>query len=270
MPHTATSCENAAENLIRHGYAVLKWHESPIPALQKIFADGRDFFGLGDERKFAASSPSRLEGYRPLGAEFSEIPQRPDLCEYFTVWPWNAAVPEIRVWAQCSEFHGSMSSVLPRFAAIADAILECLRQRVNPEGQCIQTFEASYLQMNHYRPADFDRDFLQDCHEDGHILTILKSTAPGLEIRTTSGFTAIDIEQDELLVFPGSILTLVTGGLIPPLFHRVRNDRTTMTRQSLLYFVNPSLSQETRPWIQNQSNFSTSIRTIARSCIGGR
>jgi isopenicillin N synthase-like dioxygenase len=76
--------------------------------------------------------------------------------------------------------------------------------------------------------------------------------------------------DDEFLLVPGSLLTLITGGLIPPLFHRVRNDRSIAVRQSLLYFVNPGLREETVPWIENEGNRGISVRTVALSCIGGR
>jgi hypothetical protein len=85
-----------AQSLIEKGYALLKDDASLMPMVRKAFSEGQEFFRQCDEAKRAASSPSRLEGYRHLGAEFSQTPERPDLCESFSVWCWNATEPEIR------------------------------------------------------------------------------------------------------------------------------------------------------------------------------
>ena len=39
---------------------------------------------------------------------------------------------------------------------------------------------------------------------------------------------------------PGSVLTALSGGKIPPLYHQVRNHGLD-DRQSLMYFVNPEV-----------------------------
>ena len=36
--------------------------------------------------------------------------------------------------------------------------------------------------MNYCLPTPPERDLLQDKHEDGHMVTVLHATAPGLEI----------------------------------------------------------------------------------------
>ena len=42
---------------------------------------------------------------------------------------------------------------------------------------------------------------------------------------------------DQMLVMPGSLLTTMTGGEIPPLYHQVRNHRYPQ-RTTVLAFVN--------------------------------
>jgi isopenicillin N synthase-like dioxygenase len=265
-----TNYEAAAQSLIDRGYALLNDDASLMQLVGRVFSEGREFFQQSDETKRAASSSSKLEGYRPFGAEFSQTPERPDLCEFFSVWCWNRTDPEIGVWASRNGLHNAMSSALLAYSTVANNVLEELRRRLKPQGQKIDASEASYLQMNYYRPAVFERELLQDSHEDGHVLTILKATAPGLEIRVADQFSRIDMADDEFLLLPGGILTLMTGGLISPLFHRVRNDRSSAIRQSLLHFTNPSMAEETTPWIENESNRGISIRTTALSCVGAR
>jgi isopenicillin N synthase-like dioxygenase len=59
---------------------------------------------------------------------------------------------------------------------------------------------------------------------------------------------------DEMLIMPGSLLTLMTGGAIPPLFHQVKNSRRQDPRYSMMFFVNPEGNQVLEPWIRNESN----------------
>ena len=260
----------AARSLMERGYALLKGEMALMKMAQRVFCEGQAFFAQGDEVKLAAATPSRLEGYRPMGAEFSETPEETDLCEFFSVWHWNQADAETGVWATQNSLHATLASALPSFADVADGVLEALRHRLNHQGQKIEVMQASYLQVNYYRPRDFDRELLQEAHEDGHVLTIHKATSRGLEIRSDGLFSSLEIGEDELLLLPGRLLTLVTGGAVAPLFHRVRNDRSAADRQALLYFVNPSMLEETHPWIESDINRGVSIRAVAQACIGAR
>lgn len=260
----------AARSLLEVGYARVRVDSSLMGQVREAFSAGEEFFQLADEVKSAAACPSRLEGYRPFGAEYSETPHRPDLCEFFSVWMANADAPDIRSWASSHRLHAKMLSTLPAYSILGNGVLEALRSRLNPEGQEIDISTTSYVQMNHYRPSASARDLLQDRHEDGHLLTVLKSTAAGLEIEVGGRYEPVSLQDDEFLLLPGSLLTLLTGGLIPPLFHRVRNDGRTTVRQSILHFANPSLTHETKPWIENETNHGLNILAIARSCVGAR
>jgi isopenicillin N synthase-like dioxygenase len=260
----------AAHSLVTQGYALVRDETSLMPLVRAAFSEGQGFFDENQEHKLAAASPSKLEGYRPIGTEFSETPEQPDLCESFSVWGWNSAEVEVRAWSTRNRLHGAMTLALPGFAGITNAVLEALRLRLNRKGQKIVASEASYLQINHYRPRHFDREFLQETHEDGHVLTIHKATGSGLEYCAGDHFAPLMTKDNGFLLLPGSLLTLITGGVIPPLFHRVRNDHSSAVRQSLLYFVNPSLVDETAPWIDNHTNRGVSIRSVALSCIGAR
>lgn len=259
-----------AKSLLDRGYALVRDDGELMPMVGRMIEEARSFFAQDDAAKLAASTPSRLEGYRPMGAEFSDNPEETDLCEFFSVWHWNQGNTEIEKWARANRLHAAMTMALPGFARVADGVLEALRARLNPNGQRVDVTEASYLQVNHYRPREFDRELLQGPHEDGHVLTIHKATGHGLEIRSDDRFHALAIADDEFLILPGSLLTLITGGALAPLFHQVRNDKATGDRQALLYFVNPSMVQETRPWIVTDANRDLSVLAIARACIGAR
>jgi isopenicillin N synthase-like dioxygenase len=264
------SYDAAAVSLITHGYALLKIDDALRPVVHQAFYEARAFFSRDNQAKLATADLSRLEGYRPMGAEFSEHPNEIDLCEYFSVWHWNQSEAKANAWISQNTLHATLTSALHDFANVADGVLEALRCRLNPKAQKVDVAQASYLQMNHYRPRDFEREFLQGAHEDGHVLTIHKATGRGLEVQLDGCFSGLDIAEDEFLLLPGSLLTLITGSSIAPLFHRVRNDRSSADRLALLYFVNPSMTLETQPWLASKINQGVSIREIARSCIGAR
>jgi len=264
------SYNEIAEAVIANGHALLLDPSVLLRYTLSAFAEGEAFFAQSEAAKLAASSPALLEGYRPFGAEYSETPDRPDLCEFFAVWPWNQGLTEVGEWASRCALQRGMSDALPAFAAVANGLIDALRRQINASAPTMEVSPASYLQMNHYRPRDFDEELLQDPHEDGHILTILKSTHPGLEILIGDAFVPITLPDDAFMVLPGSMMTLITGGRIAPLYHRVRNDHATASRQTLIHFVNPSTIEETVPWIENAENRNVSIRELALSCIGAR
>ena len=55
-------------------------------------------------------------------------------------------------------------------------------------------------------------------------------------------------DPDEIVIMPGSVLTALSGGKIPPLYHQVRNHGLD-DRQSLMYFVNPEVDEPLFSWI---------------------
>ena len=111
--------------------------------------------------------------------------------------------------------------------------------------------KASYLQINYCLPTPAERDLLQDKHEDGHMVTVLHATAPGLEIypgRALDEVKPMLPGPDEIVIMPGSVLTALSGGKIQPLYHQVRNHGLD-DRQSLMYFVNPEIDEPLFGWI---------------------
>lgn len=62
---------------------------------------------------------------------------------------------------------------------------------------------------------------------------------------------------------PGSLLTLMTGGLIKPIVHRVRDDRSTAIRQLLTFFISPSLQYKAEPWVADENHQGDAIGEMA-------
>jgi isopenicillin N synthase-like dioxygenase len=121
--------------------------------------------------------------------------------------------------------------------------------------------KASYLQFNYCLPTPPERDLLQDKHEDGHLLTVLHATAPGLEIFIDECAGPLLPAPDEVVVMPGSVLTALTGGRVAPLYHQVRNHNLGEgERQSLMYFVNPEIDEPLYSWAASDRGERIDIR----------
>jgi len=154
-------------------------------------------------------------------------------------WRERTSLP----WARTNPLHLALRAAAPRYAALVDGMLEEIRRELNPRGDRVASAEFSYFQLNHYRPRGETRDFLQDAHEDGHMLTVVTSRQPGLEAEIGGRFEAVNFARDELLLMPGSILSQMTGGRVRPLVHRVRNHPGLAKRQSLMFFANAPVTR---------------------------
>ncbi|MBG77463.1 MAG: hypothetical protein CL570_00320 [Alphaproteobacteria bacterium] len=281
------SPQEAAKALVQHNYAIIKLPKNVLETANNILCDGLTFFQQDNKIKKASASLNILEGYRKLGAEKDSVTGRPDLSESYTTWFCNASNPDIETWARNCQFHQTMSSGLAVYAGFTDEILKALRSEIMPDypvsdEPVIDIRHLSYLQMNFYRPAihkSNDRDTVMDPHEDGHILTILKPTKPGLmvapgelvEMPTSQNpmgifkhgadFQFVDVAADEAILVPSSPTFYMTGGLIKPLFHGVVNKGDEI-RQSLMFFVNPSRNVPLEPWVKNEKNRDVNIHNV--------
>ncbi|RLS55825.1 MAG: 2OG-Fe(II) oxygenase [Planctomycetota bacterium] len=127
-------------------------------------------------------------------------------------------------------------------SAIAERLLEAICVAFHAECR-IPIRDNSYLQFcayaDQYRRED--REYLQDRHEDGNLLTLVKASHEGLVIFPRGVPHKVDILEDEAIVFTGSLLTVLSGGRIPFMDHAVRNPPKSVSRSSLVYFVLPDL-----------------------------
>jgi isopenicillin N synthase-like dioxygenase len=117
----------------------------------------------------------------------------------------------------------------------------------------------SRLQMNYSQPSQISAPLINDLHEDRDLITITCATGPGLQVQVGSGeFKSVTTEQGELLILPGEIAWLLSGGYVQPLWHRVITCPEQPVRKSLLFFgdIDPSLCE---PWVRNEINSGVDI-----------
>jgi len=237
-----------ASALIRDGHARVPPTAALDRSLRPVLAEARRFFGSPLQEKARAASAEILEGFRPQGREYSQDPSRPDLNESFSVWPRNSANSAVPS-AGREPLHVAMRNLIDVYVPIVTQTLVYLRRHfVSDDAASFDFLDASYLQVNAYRPREAAREFLQDLHEDGHLITIIGADAPGLEVQVDGRMIESDLHEGGVLVLPGSILTAITGGAIPPMSHRVRK-HDVEHRLSVMFFVNPSMAAPVWPWV---------------------
>jgi isopenicillin N synthase-like dioxygenase len=246
----------AASDIIDTGYAVVKLSDLDTANLQAALATANRFFERPLEEKIGHGSTDHNYGYRPFGIEYSVTPERPDMNECFTVWSSRLdLIPQAEKIQDVTEaFLAWRDSLAPLVQAVLDEVAKAFSAGLAPAFE-----KASYLQMNYCLPTPLERDLLQDKHEDGHMVTVLHATAPGLEIYVNDSVQPMLPDTDEVVIMPGSVLTALTGGKIAPLYHQVRNHGLD-DRQSIMYFVNPEVDAPLFAWIDAPDGTRADIR----------
>jgi len=195
----------------------------------------------------------KTDGFMPSGTTFARDVQKTDLCQTFNYW-----------FSYRDVHRGYEFSRNPLYAAVSDCEVELhnITQAIVNEMALHYGYrhpllirDDSYVQFNMY-PASLkrpDRKYLQEIHEDGHIITYVKPNAPGLLIYAQGKEQLINLEVDEAIVMAGSLLTELTDGQVLPLYHAVLDLNLPAARASLIYNVNalcesvPSVSGRSIP-----------------------
>jgi isopenicillin N synthase-like dioxygenase len=252
----ADAVSKASRDIIDKGYAVVKLGAIDAARLHAAIDTAVDFFQRPLAEKNLHGSADHNYGYRPFGIEYSVTPDRPDMNECFTLW--SSRLDLIPNAADIRDLNDSFlrwrDSLAPLVTAVLDEVARTFGAGGSPEFE-----KASYLQINYCLPTPPERDLLQDRHEDGHMVTVLHATAPGLEIYVNDEVKAMQPGPDEVVIMPGSVLTALSGGKIAPLYHQVRNHGLA-DRQALMYFVNPEVESPLYSWLDSPDGSREDIR----------
>ncbi len=248
----------ASQDILDQGYAVVKLSDVDTFNLHHAISTAVSFFGRPLEEKQAHGSTDHNYGYRPFGIEYSISPDRPDMNECFTVW--SSRLDLIPNADDITDLTGAFLSWRDSLAPLVKAILDEVAKNFGTD-DAPEFEKASYLQINYCLPTPAERDLLQDKHEDGHMVTVLHATAPGLEIYVNDDVKPMLPARDEIVIMPGSVLTALSGGKIEPLYHQVRNHCLGEgERQSIMYFVNPEIDEPLFGWIDAPDGERADIR----------
>ena len=261
-PAVDTTIDRAARDILDQGYAVVKLRDVDAYNLHHAISTAVTFFERPLEDKAAHGSTDHNYGYRPFGIEYSISPDRPDMNECFTLWA--SRLDLIPNAGDIQDLTGAFLSWRDSLAPIVRAVLDEVARSFGADAPAFE--KASYLQINYCLPTPAERDLLQDKHEDGHMVTVLHATAPGLEIYVNDEVKPMLPAKDEIVIMPGSVLTALSGGKIQPLYHQVRNHCLGEgERQSIMYFVNPEIDEPLFGWIDGADGERADIREHVRN-----
>ena len=241
------------------GFARVPVTDAMARKIDRIYRLGEQFFVRSEADKQSYSMQSFVEGYRELGPEYSQVPERPDLTESFSAWNRNRGRPEVEEVVGGLELHRELREVSDELSLIVRGIFRAMADAWAPGSPELRFYKGTYVQLNYYEPSQHSAELLQDLHEDAHLLTLVKANAPGLEIEVDGTYVPAGADGNEIVFMPGSLLSLMTGYKIKPGYHQVRNTRRRDPRSSLLLFVNPEIDQKLEPWIKNESNAGIDI-----------
>jgi isopenicillin N synthase-like dioxygenase len=232
-------------------------------SIKKVYGVARPFFraDLGDKK---ISILSEEAGYRPFGSEYSNSPVHPDQVESFTV---HKRVPDptrilsplaLALWTE-------MMNIFDVFENLAESVVNQMIMSIANNSPAYRNLHGalggwSRLQLNYSRPSQVRSSFINEVHEDGDLVTFANATGPGLEIRTgDESFLSVTTKSDELVIMPGELAWLLSGGHFNPAFHRVHPNPIETERMALLFFadIDPTLSE---PWIHNEINNRIDIK----------
>lgn len=248
--------------LMNDGFLKFNVLETTTRATDNAFRVAEHFFQLPLIEKVRNRLPNDT-GYRPYGIEYSQTPERPDQVESFTV--------SHRVSNPVDQLHADEAKALSEEMLVLFDLLENIAEQIIASLACKLSNNAlaerfcgafrswSLLQLNSSHPVGKSFDCINDLHEDGCLITLMSNTGPGLEVLSPDNkFIPITIASGELLLVPGEILSLLSGGTIRPLYHRVRPASDGNVRRSLLFFgdIDPALCQ---PWVLNHTNRNVDI-----------
>jgi isopenicillin N synthase-like dioxygenase len=221
--------EDAPEILRREGYLVVTLPRALTELSAEIYLAAKTFFQRPGDLKARDSSPDEFQGWRALGGEFSIVPERPDLHESFWVSGTNNQNLFLRFSAEAQHLHELLTAYGNQIAELERRLTALIMQSLGVVGDAaFECTSQSDIQCLFYRPAAHGtRAFLQEEHEDAVYMTFTKADVPGLEVECGDGvYRALDLAPDQIAILPGEILSLLTGGLIRPLMHRVARHPT--------------------------------------------
>jgi hypothetical protein len=270
MPLTDLIPQNAARKIIEEKFLILGLPEMIQESVSATLAAAVPFFREPLDLKSVCSFPQDM-GYRPIGGEYSQASVYPDQLESFSI--------SARVLIPLSELPSATARVLyERMSAtfnllepVAEALAVELAKEVSG-GLAGGTLHGalrswSRLQLNYSRPAEVNVPFVNALHDDLNLLTINFANGPGLEVGISEdAVTEVSRATSDSVVLPGEISWLLSGGLIKPLYHRVRANPDLPERLSLLFFADPD-PEACSPWIVNEVNRDIDIGNRVRTNV---
>jgi len=254
--------EDFAQRLIAERVLVLSLAENVTKSVQAVFDPAFSFFRQPVSAKRKCTFTQDM-GYRQLGDEYSKSPVQADQLESFSV---SARVPLPLSQLKSAGAELLYQRMLVLFDLL-DVVTETLvvsladhftnRSNRRPLQGALRRW--SRLQVNYSLPSDVLLHFINEEHEDLDLLTLTMAPTPGLEVEwTKETFLPTTTKPGQVLILPGEIAYLLSGGQLQPIYHRVRAYPQIPERLSLLFFADLD-PHHCKPWVANDINAGVDI-----------
>lgn len=240
---TSRVLQNNVEDLLSLGCRIVNCDTELMNTIANILVKAADFF-RNDDLKMAYRTDIG-EGYRPFAFEYTDSPDQPDLVECFSCSCSRSSIKSSFPEGRGLALYEVLLAAHEAFADLAEnltrEVFNALMSSNLPPTFRFGFLEWSRLQVNYGVTQRAQRELLHVLHEDGNLLTIAYSTAPGLELVASDGEIQ-DLwcsRKDRLITIAGKIFSSVTKGRVPPGYHQVRRRLDVHERFALLYFADP-------------------------------
>jgi isopenicillin N synthase-like dioxygenase len=256
----------AVQELLKLGRATIELSARQSGNVLQIYQAADRFFDQSEQQRQTATLPFDC-GYVPFGREHSGNPDELDHVDFFACSPRMQTLAENLPSEPARTLHAAMMRAFDDFEVVAETIARLIEAKITGGdlGERLRGGFRRWSRLEVHRTLSVEVGALiNEPHEDGHVLTFAHAIAPGLEIEINGDFTPVVRSPSSMTVMPGSTLTLLTGGEIPPLHHRVRAHYYDKPRLSLLFFADlaPSLCM---PWRTNPINRNVDIGDYVRN-----
>jgi hypothetical protein len=242
--------DRCSKELIDQGYSILT---IPVHLQQDFWGAIELYSSIPNPCKDAFSYPDKTDGFMPFGMEYANSTNNVDLCERFCYRDKYRSDHRYHSFSD-HQFYRHVVGFESGISAIAEQILENIMQKFSV-AEPIEIRSSSYLQFCSYNKEyrKNDREYLQDRHEDGHLITFVKASRDGLVIFPDGERQRVKLADDEIIVFTGSLLTELSDGKIPYMDHAVLNPAVHVERSSIVYFVIPELKRKYTSFIERRN-----------------
>lgn len=232
--------KNCCESVLRTGFGTIEMSSNMLKNFERLTVE---FPKVDASIKSAYSDEHDTDGFLPFGSEYARIEGQPDLCERFCYWHTHASKRRLHPFGS-----GAFVSAAAAYEAEVSELAQQLLDAICGEFGAMplaSVRSSSYLQLCVYgRGARRqERQFAQDPHEDGHMLSFIKPNRDGLVLVRGRALDPVRLLENELAVLSGSLLTEFSDCAIPAAYHAVMTPSAAVDRSSLIYFVNPDASQ---------------------------
>lgn len=245
LPEQSDEIERIREACLTTGFFYLDHAIADETLVAKTLQQMGKFFDLDDAGKESVRvSATNKHGWTPMFGEPAYQPGTIAHVESFDCGRPGESTggsPE-NIWPDLIDFRRDVRQYWIEFSKIGEVVLESLARAAGVPPRTFRdrcdTHELSTMRLLHYPPnvaPVADKNVGIAAHTDFECMTLIIQTAPGLELRDTSGgWNDAPSDEGKIVVLLGDMLEHWTNGYFQATGHRVRN--TIDKRHSIVFF----------------------------------